>query len=488
MLKNRSMKSRRLVNNYIYNTAYQILSIAVQLVTTPYIARVLGAAGIGIYQMTLANVTYFVLLSGLGTTLYGQREIAYAQDDPEKRTRVFQEIVALRMLSTFVWLGTYLLIFCTKGEYAQVYRILILEALAAAFDISWFFMGMENFRIIVLRNTVIKLLGVMLVFLLVHSPEDVLIYTWCMTLPTFLGHLSLWPGIKKYLVRIRRTPADLLQGILPHLKPNLMLFLPQVAVEVYTVLDKTMLGALSSGVDQVGYYSQAQKVIRIILVIITSLGTVMLPAVSAAFSRGEKEEIQRSILTAFRFVFMLGFAMLFGICGIADRFVPVFFGAGYDQVVSLIWAISPIMVIIGISNVIGKQYLLPTKQQNLFTVSIVTGACVNVVMNFLLIPRLDAVGASAATVIAELSVTCVQIMTVRKQLPLTACILPFFRYLAMGLVMLAAVRLAGRAAGYGAGAVVLMILAGGVVYLLELVVTRDEMLYRLKSFTKRKKN
>lgn len=465
----------RLIKNYIYNTMYQVLVLIAPLITTPYVSRILGATGIGIYSYAQSIATYFVLVGAVGTTLYGQREIAYVQNDPKRRTEVFWEIELFRIAAVVLCTVVYCLLFGFSGEYAVVYRILIFEVLATAFDISWFFMGMENFRITVIRNTIIKLVGVILVFILVKSPTDVPLYAVCLTIPIFIGNISLWFNLSKYLVRSDRSAGRILNGIRSHIKPILILFVPQVATEVYLVLDKTMIGLLGSDIDQVGYYTQAQKIVKIVLMVVTSLGTVMLPAMSSAFARGETEKIQNNIKLALRFTFMLSFALAFGLSAVASRFVPIFFGDGYDEVVPLMIVIAPILVIIGISNVLGKQYLLPTMQQTAFTASVVTGAAVNFILNFILIRYYDAVGASIATVAAELAVTGVQCWHVRKQLPLVGSMLPMLKYFIMGCVMFVTVTAVGNMVGRGVLSICVMVLTGAAVYALELVLTKDEL-------------
>lgn len=471
------MKNGKLIRNYIYNTMYQILVLIAPLITTPYVSRVLGVTNIGIYQYSQSIANYFVLIAAVGTTLYGQREIAYLHDKPAKRSEVFWEIEIFRLATTFICTLLYYFVFCAHGTYSEIYTILTLEVLATAFDISWFFMGMENFKLTVLRNTLIKVSGIICVFLFVKGPEDLGIYTLCVTAPLLIGNLSLWFSLKQYLVKTDLTLARLLTGIKGRLRSIFILFLPQVAADVYLLLDKTMIGIFGSNIDQVGYYSQGQKIVKIILMIVTSLGTVMLPTMSSYFAKGDNAGIKRSVQTAFRFIYMLSFALMFGICAIAPRFVPVFYGEGYDPVTGLIIIISPILVIIATSNVIGKQYLLPTNQQKAYTVSIFSGACANFVLNMVLIHFWDAIGASIATVIAELAVTFTQCWYVRKQLPLRSCILSGVRYAVYGGLMFLAVRGIGTILPAGnVWSLIVMIITGMAVYIAELILTKDPMM------------
>lgn len=477
-------KKNTLIKNYLYNTAYQLLVLIAPLITTPYVSRVLGASGIGIYSYTQSIATYFVLVGAVGTTLYGQREIAYVQDNPKGRSAIFYQLVLFRSVTVLACTIIYYIIFGHARQYGIVYRILTLEVLAAAFDISWFFMGMEDFKVIVIRNTIIKLSGIILIFLLVKEPDDIPLYTLCLTLPVLIGNISLWLKLPKYLVKVSIT----LGGILKHIKPVLILFVPQIATEVYIVLDKTMIGVLASNIEEVGYYTQGQKIIKIILLLVTSLGTVMLPAMSFAFAKGDNERILRCIKKAFQFVFMMGFALLFGICGVAKNFVPLFFGKGYERVVLLMVIISPVIVIIAISNVIGKQYLVPTMQQSAYTVSVVAGAAVNFLLNCVLIPRYDAVGASVATIFAELSVTGVQIWFIRKQMKVLEVMKTGIKYMIIGAAMGGIVYGIGERTDPTVPALCIQTAAGAAFYFGMLFITKDSMLMEGITVLSKKRN
>lgn len=471
------MKNGKLIQNYVYNTLYQILILLAPLITTPYISRVLGATNIGIYQYSQSIASYFVLLGAVGTSLYGQREIAYLSDKPEERSTAFWEIEVFRLITTLFCSVLYYCLFCTHESHSQIFRILTLEVIATAFDISWLYMGMENFRLTVVRNTIIKVTGIICVFLFVKSPEDVDVYTFAVTAPLFLGNISLWFSLKKTIVKTHLTMRKLFRGIKKRLWAIFSLFLPQVAMDVYLLLDKTMIGLLGRAFDQVGYYSEAQKIVKIALAVVTSLGTVMLPTMSALFAKGNYEEIKKKIVIAFRFIYMLSFAMMFGIIAVAPKFVPIFFGDGYDPVVYLMILISPILVIIATSNVIGRQFLLPTNQQKGFTISIIAGAGVNLILNFLFIPLWDAVGASVATVIAELAVTGVQCWFVRKQIPLKQCFMSGSRYALFGAVMFLVCSGVGRIMPDGRlWALIVLVGTGVAVYCTELIGTKDPMI------------
>lgn len=400
----------KVVKNYIYNLFYQILVLIVPLITTPYVSRVLGAKGVGIFSYTNSIVQYFILFGCVGLNLYGQREIAYVQHEKEKRNKVFWELVILRIITVFISLLVYFFSLASQGTYALIFSIMSLDVLASMMDISWFIQGIEDFKKIVIRNFIVKITGVLLIFLFVKSSSDLYLYVICQSATLLLGNLSMWAYIPKLVGKAEVRKLN----IKKHIKPTLVLFLPQIATSVYTVLDKTMIGLLTGIEEEVAYYEQGQKIVKIAMALVTSLGTVMMPRIANLFKQNQLEQVRKHLLKSFRFVFFLSFPMMFGLMAISCNLVPWFFESGYDKVVPNMMVISPILVIIALSNIMGTQYLLPIGRQKEYTFSVVVGCAVNFSMNLLLIPHFLSIGAAIATVIAESSVTGVQIYCIRK--------------------------------------------------------------------------
>ena len=457
------------VKNYIYNTAYQILLVLTALITSPYLARTLQQTSVGIYNYAYSIVSYFVLFGTLGSALFAQREVAYCQEEPEKRSKVFKEIIILRFATVAVAIIIYLVFALSAARYRTVFLILVIELVSTAFDITWFFQGMEDFKKIVIRNTIFKLLGIALIFIFIKSPDDLYKYALCITVPTLLGNISLWLYLPKYLVKAKTE----FKSIVSYIKPMLALFLPQIAIEVYTILDKTMIGLLASDIDNVAYYTYSQNIVKALLQLITSLGVVMLPAMTNAFAHKRHEQINEMMSNSVKFVFMLGCPMMFGLAACANNLVLWFYGDGYEAVGPLMMTICPIILAIGMSTVIGKQFLLPTKRQTAFTVSVISGAVTNFILNLILIPMFNAIGASIATVIAEITVVIVQLCYVRKKINMLGYIRENLRYLLYSAIMFAAVYPISFAV-HGILCTVLQFAAGVAVYLLLLFMTKDK--------------
>lgn len=425
------MSKKNIAKNYLYNLGYQILALVLPLITTPYLSRVLGAENIGIYSYTLSITTYFILFGSLGVSMYGQREIAYVQDDLKKRSCTFFEIFIMKCITLSISLGLFYLSFCLDGQYHLYYLILILEIIANIVDISWYFQGLEEFKKTVIRNSLVKLISVVCIFLFVKSSNDLSKYFVIYVLSTFLGNLSLWMYMPRY-VKIQKVKS---LNIKRHIKPALMLFIPQIATQVYTVLDKTMIGAIVSNKSEVGYYEQAQKIVKLLLTLATSLGTVMMPRIASTFARGNRKKVKEYMNKSFAFIMMIAMPLTFGIISTARNFVPLFYGPGYEKVTPLLCVISPIIVLIGLSNVTGTQYLLPTKQQNKYTISVIIGATINFILNFILIKKYASLGASIATVFAEFSVTLVQFILIRKEIKIGDIIKLTYKYLISSIIM-----------------------------------------------------
>lgn len=475
------MSKGKIVKNYIYNTAYQILLVITPLITSPFLARTLKATSVGVFNYSHSIVTYFLLFGTLGSSLYAQREIAFYQDDSLKRSKVFFEIIVFRFVTVAVSIGIYFVFVFSVKQYQTVFLILAIELVSTAFDITWFFQGMEDFKKIVIRNMIFKILGIILIFIFIESPSDLYKYAACFTIPTLIGNLSLWIYLPKFLVKTKVN----FKSVCANIKPILLLFLPQIAIEVYTVLDKTMIGKLSSNIENVAYYTYSQNILKAIMQLVTSLGVVMLPAMTNAFAKQKNDEINKMMASSVKFVFFLGAPMLFGLAACAKNFVVWFYGDGYSQVSVLMMTICPVILAIGLSTIIGKQYLLPSRRQTAFTVSVISGACVNLILNLILIPKFDAIGASIATVCSEFSVVIIQICFIHKDIEILSFIKHNLKYVALSAIMFAVIYpIAYLLDGFVC--TIVQVSAGLAVYFTSLLLLKDKTVYEAIALVKEK--
>ena len=464
-----------IAKNYIYNLVYQILLLILPLITTPYISRVLGAENIGIYSYTISIATYFILFGSLGIALYGQREIAYNQKNKKMYIMTFWEIIFLRIITMSISVIIFYLIFVNGNQYQMYYKILILEIIGNCIDISWFFQGLEEFKKTVTRNIIIKLVSVICIFIFIKDTNDLYLYFWIYVLSTLIGNSSLWLYLPKFLDKIELKQLHIFR----HIKPTISLFIPQIAIQVYTLLDRTMVGAIISDKSEVGYYDQGQKIVKMILAIITSMGTVMLPRIANTFAIGEKNKVIRYMEKSFNLVFTLAFPLIFGIIAVSKSFVPIFFGPGYDKVAILMTVISPIILLIGISNVTGTQYLLPTRRQKEYTISVVSGAIINFIMNMCLIWNYGAIGASIGTVVAETTVTLIQIYFLKEEIDFKEIFKKTQNYIISSLIMFCVCLVIGKIIKDNLVSTIVQVSTGMIVYGIVLLILKDNFIIEI---------
>lgn len=177
-----------------------------------------------------------------------------------------------------------------------------------------------------------------------------------------------------------------------------------------------MIGVITQNAYENGYYEQALKIAKLVLTIVTSLGTVMIPRIGYHYSKGDTETVKAYMYRAYKFVWLCGIPLTFGLIAVSSNFVPWFFGDGYDKVVPLLGVLSFLILAIGINNVTGMQYLIPTKRENTFSATVIIGAVTNFVLNFFLIQVFQSMGAAVASVVAETTIAIIQIYIVRKEL------------------------------------------------------------------------
>lgn len=396
------MKKTSIKRNILYNTFYQVLTLILPFITAPYISRVIGAAGIGTYSYTLSIQTYFSMFAALGTASYGIREIARNRDDEYKRSKIFWEIELLTVITTTICLIGWMVVIGISNEYKIFFVILTMNLINTMFDISWFFAGMEQFKYTIIQNTFFKILGVVALFIFVKRPEDVTLYVLIMSLSTLLGTISMWLYLPKFIKKIKFKELK----VFPHFKETLIYFIPTIATSVYTVLDKTLIGVITKEPKQNGYYEQAIKIINMAsAVTFASLNTVLSSRNSYLFIEKKEDEIKKKINLSINYILFLGIGMVLGLMAVTDKFVPIFYGKGYDEVITLIKILSPLIIIIGISNCLGSQYYNPAGLRNRSAKFIIAGACTNLILNLILIPNFRARGAAVATIIAELTIT-----------------------------------------------------------------------------------
>lgn len=481
------MKS--LQKNFLYNVLYQILLVILPLITAPYISRTLGATAVGVYSYTYSVAYYFLLIAMLGIGNHGNRSIAAVRDNRKKLNKTFSSIYSLQVITFSIAIlayAIYLVLFVKDNRLIVLLQLIYVTS--GLFDIGWLFFGLEQFKLTVARNTLIKISTVVLMFVFVHKPSDLWKYTLIMSAGTLFSQAYLWLYVKKYVSFEKCSVKEITSNI----KPVLILFIPVLAYSIYKVMDKIMLGNMSS-YDQVGFYNNAEKIINIPMGIITALGTVMLPRMSNIVANGDKKRVDDYIRISAKLVTLLSSAIAFGLMGVSSVLAPVFFGDEFIACGEIIRLLSVTVFFIAWANVIRTQYLIPNKRDSIYLTSTMVGAILNLIINWMLIPKYQANGAAFGTIVAEFSVMLVQMVAVKNELPMRKYIMSYSPILIIGLIMAVLVDGIGIKLGVSVSTLAIQILAGGfffcIVTIAYLRISNDEM-WRLglDSIKKRKKS
>lgn len=446
--------------NFTYNFIYQILIMFLPLLTTPYLSRVLGAEGLGVYSYTYSIASYFIIFAMLGLNNYGNRKIARIRDNKDELSKTFWEIYGMQLFTSFVVLVIYFFytgLFSNNKLYSLIQGCIIISTM---FDINWFFFGIEEFRLTVIRNIIIKILTISFIFIFVKNKGDIKLYILIMAIGTLISQIVLWPLLFKRIAFIKPK----LKNIMAHFFQNLILFIPVIAVSLYRILDKVMLGYMTN-MSQVGFYDNSEKIISIPMGAITALGTVMLPRISNLIASGKIKESNEMIEKSMLFIMIFGSAFMFGILGISNTLAPVFFGQEFKDCDILINLLTITIIFICWANIIRTQYLIPCNKDKIYVVTVIIGAVINIFINLILIPILGATGAAIGTITAEVFVCISQTYLVRKELTIKKYFYNGFPFLFMGVAMYLVVKLLELNNIISVRLLILQILIGGATYL-----------------------
>ena len=470
-----------LKKNLAYNVAYQILVIILPLITAPYVSRVLGADGLGTYSYIFSIVTYFGLFGMLGIANHGNRSVALVRDNRQKVSEAFSNTYIIQLCTTVIALLLYFLfIYCWFSGDKTIAYIESIIVLSYVLDITWFFFGLEQFAVTVTRNAIIKIATVVAIFIFVRSREDLWIYALIMSCGMLFSQIYLWLRIRKYADFCKPSWSQVKSNI----KPVLMLFIPAIAYSIYKLLDKVMLGAMSS-MSQVGLFDNAEKIINIPSSLITAFGTVMMPRITVLLGTGDEHRISYLNKISVRYFTLLVVGAAFGLAGICNVLAPVYFGSEFVGSAPIIAGLGFSLIFVTWANVIRTQYLIPNKLDKPYVISSVIGALANLAVNIILIPKFAGIGAMIGTIIAEFTVFFVQLILVRRSFPMSQYLQPVLFLFPIGMIMCAVVYWIGAYMGNTIITLIIQILVGGFLYLsgsmVYLKVIHDDFFEKLTS-------
>ena len=422
------MKSEN--KNFILNVVYQLLIYIFPLITTPYISRVLGVNNVGIYSYTYSIVSLFMLAALLGINNYGNRETARVRDNQDRLNKKFSSIYTLQLfisITTLIIYYIYIVFFCKK--YKEIAFAQSIFLISTCFDVNWFYFGLEKFKLTISRNVLIKVISIICIFLFVRSRSDLWKYTVIMAVATLISQLYLIIILHKYVKFVKVGIKEAFSNF----KQVLILFIPVLAYGIYGIMDKTMIGLMSTTV-QLGNYENAQKIVSIPISIITALGTVMLPRMSYVL-KDKNADFKPIIKSSMKLALVMSTTMTFGIILVSKEISAIMFGPEFTESSMIMSILSLYLVFTAWANVIRTQYLIPTRNDKIYVESTLFGAIVNLVFNLTFIPKYGAYGACVGTILAEVSVMLWQTIKARNSLEIKQYIYIYIECLWKSIIM-----------------------------------------------------
>lgn len=464
--------NRKLTSNYFYTLLFQCLNVITPLITTPYASRILLPEGVGIVSYTAALATVFAMFAATGIGSYGQREIAYCRDDMHERSVVFWELFIFRAITTLLVGAVYIGVCFYLIEYKTYMLWQSLIVFSVMLDVSWFFQGIEEFRVITIRNCLVKIVSVVLVFIIIKDSSHLGRYILINSCSSVASLLLFIPEMKRQVRGVSIKQLDIKR----HFRGNFELFVPSIATQIYTHVDKVMLGVLASNIAENGYYEQSKKIIAILNPLLTAINVVICPRISNLYMQDNKEDINKLHRQTFNIFLMMVVPLVAGLWIISDNFVVWFFGREFMKASILIKLSGLILLFMGIGNFVGMQFSVPTGRQNQMTVVYLMSAAINVVLNGILIPRYLSVGAVAASLMAEMFACFGQVYLLQKSEFRFSMVADLPKYLLAAAVMTGVLLTLHMLAGLsGPLATIVDIAVGAVVYFTVLLLLREEL-------------
>ena len=408
-------KQKSLKVNFIMNAILTMSSFIFPLITFPYVSRILMPSGVGKVNFATSVINYFSMIAQLGIPTYGIRACARVRDDREKLTRTAHELLFINIIMSIIsYLGLFiaLLVVPRLQSDRTLYIIVSFTIILTTIGMEWLYKALEQYTYITVRSLIFKAISVVAMLLLIHSKSDYVLYGAISIFAASASNIFNFINVHRY---IGLRPVGN-YNIKQHLKPVLVFFSMSVATTIYTNLDTVMLGFMKNDAE-VGYYTAAVKIKNILVSVVTSLGTVLLPRASYYIQKGEIDHFKFLSKKALNFVCLLATPLVIYFILYAKQGILLLSGNQYMPAVMPMQLIMFTVLFIGMSNITGIQILVPLGYERIVLYSEIAGALTDLVINFLLIPELASSGAAIGTLVAEAVVLLVQYFSVRKQVP-----------------------------------------------------------------------
>lgn len=474
------MKEKSLKKNAILNIVRTLMSIIFPIITFPYASRILLPEGVGKVNFVNSIVSYFTIISLLGIGTHGTRESAKYRDNKDELSKVCSEMLAINVITTVIaYLLYFLFIFLnpTLQDYKVFLLIASITILFSTFGIGWFYSGIEEYEYITIRTIIFQIVSIVLLFLFVKKKEDVLIYLLIGIVSNVGSNILNLIHSRKYIrIRFNRNLE-----LKKHLKPTFLLFSIALITSIYNTLDTSMLGFLSTD-QQVGYYTAATKINRMVLTLVTSISAVMFPRLSYYIKQNRTEDFKNLLNKNLSIIFLISLPCTIGLNILSEPIVLLFSGSNFVPAIPIMKLMNPIIIIISISNFIGAQVFIPLGKEKNTVIAVTCGSIINFTLNMILIPKYFALGAAIATISAESIVAIIQIVNLRKIISLNSHLIEIIQYILAVTIMGIIIKVLSNIISSNILSIIVCIISGALIYYLSLIILRNQITISLSKY------
>lgn len=399
----------------MYYLIYNVLNLAFPFVNGIYVARVLLPESIGAVAAAQNFAQYFIILAFLGIPTYGLREISKTRNNQEERSKVYSELFIINLISTITFLTVYTVLILIIPAYRNELALYLIAGISVALNainISWLYEGMEEFKFISMRNLAFKTVAFLLLIFLVRDESDIYIYAFI----SVIGYAGNYIVNMIYSPRyVKLTTKGL--NLRRHMKSIMYLVAVNLAIELYSLMDVTMMNFMCSK-DSIAFYKYGHQIEKMLLQVVNTFTIVLIPRISFYYKEKRIDEFNRLISKALKLIIITSIPMMVGIYFTSDFLMVKMYGAPYVTSALILKLFSSLLLISPVGYLLGSRVLLVTGHENLMIVSVGIGALVNLIGNALLIPRYAEFGATVASIISEIVVMLVYVNLGKKHFKL----------------------------------------------------------------------
>lgn len=398
---------KSIAKNSIFYLIYTVLNVVFPFATGIYVAHILLPSDIGQVAYAQNIAQYFVILAFLGIPTYGLREIAKARGNKEDLNNIYSELFFLNLTSTVIFTCIYLALIFSVPNFRGQYPLYLITGLAIALnalDNSWLYEGLEEFKFTAIRNLIFKIALFVLLLVFVRGTEDFYIYA-AITVAGTAGNNIINILFSKRFVKLKVRGLNIKR----HLKPVMMLVIVNLAIEIYTLVDTTMLGIFCPK-ENVAFYSYGSKINKILLQVVNTFTMVIVPRIALYYKEGKLEEFNQLLTNTLKIILILALPLIIGIQFVSQFFICEIYGDAYINSAYVLRILSAVLLISPIGYLLGSRVILSVGKEWKMAICVGAGAVVNVVGNLLLIPHYKEYGAAIASVIGEIVVMVIHLV------------------------------------------------------------------------------